>query len=280
MNTILTVIVAAGSGMRMGADMPKQFLSLNGEPIVMRTIRRMDRAVNNWLLTEGANIAADLVVDNSVGNHNDESFKGQFLDFAERIVDNIVDNHKHGAGHVNSGVNKIVLVLPSDHLELWSRLCLEYDFDVPHTVIVGGDTRFESVRNGLMAMPDADIVLVHDGVRPLVSDAVVSEVARAAVHFGAAVPVVAVNDSLRMVEGSKSRATDRASFRAVQTPQAFGGELLRRAYASKYRDTFTDDAAVVEHSGVQVALTRGDVSNIKITTPTDMMIAQVLLSNG
>lgn len=245
MNKILTIVVAAGSGRRMGGEVPKQFLLLGNEPIVIRTLRRMTEAVGSYRKACSQNV--------------------------HKAVDGILD--------VDNFVHKVALVLPEDCLDLWDKLCREYDFRVPHEVVAGGNTRFQSVKNGLAAMPDADLVLVHDGVRPFPDNALVGEVILAAEAQGAAIPVTPVVDSLRQLtpEG-KNVAADRAAFRAVQTPQGFRGDLLRRAYGVEYDERFTDDASVVEIvTGTPVILTPGSSSNIKITTPADLAIAEVLL---
>lgn len=236
MHTILTIVVAAGSGTRMGTEIPKQFLIVDGEPIVMKTLRRMDEGVARFLTGYLPN------VDNSV--------------------------------------HKLALVLPEAYIPYWRELCEKHRFGLRHTVVTGGETRFHSVKNGLGTFPEADIVLVHDGVRPLAGDGVIARVIRAAMKLGAAVPVVPVVDSLRKISGGDghSVAVDRAEFRAVQTPQGFRGDLLREAYSVPYDERFTDDASVVELSGLgTVALTEGSPANIKITTPADLAVAQVLL---
>lgn len=246
MHTILTIVVAAGSGTRMGTEMPKQFLTVDGEPVVMKTMRRMDEGVARFLT------GCSLDVDKIVGN----------------------------LPNVDNCVHKLVLVLPEVYIPYWRELCEKHRFGLRHTVVAGGKTRFHSVKNGLGTFPEADIVLVHDGVRPLAGDGVIARVIRAAMTLGAAVPVVPVVDSLRRISGGDghSVAVDRAEFRAVQTPQGFRGDLLREAYAVPYDERFTDDASVVELSGLgTVALTEGSPANIKITTPADLAVAQVLL---
>ncbi|WP_298061613.1 2-C-methyl-D-erythritol 4-phosphate cytidylyltransferase [uncultured Rikenella sp.] len=245
---ILTIIVAAGSGTRMGAEQPKQFLPLSGEPIVMRTLRRMSEGVEKYLTD------------------------------CSRNVDGIVENRMY----VDNCVHKLILVLPQAYIPLWRELCEKHAFHLPHEIVPGGATRFHSVKNGLAAYPDAEIVLVHDGVRPFVDDAAIARVIAGAHEYGAAVPAVPVVDSLRRMTGSdgESVSADRSAYRAVQTPQGFQGNLLRAAYARPYDERFTDDASVVEASGLLprgVVLTEGSPANIKITTPVDWAVAEVLL---
>lgn len=231
----------------MGGALPKQFLLLGGEPIVMRTLRRMNEGVENYLTACSQN------------------------------VDEIVENFLN----VNNCVHKLALVLPEDYIPLWRELCKKYSFDLPHTVVTGGKTRFQSVKNGLEFFPEADIVLIHDGVRPFADDNVIADVIGAAQRYGTAIPVVPVVDSLRRVfdpASDNSMAVDRSDYRAVQTPQGFRGDLLREAYSVPYDPRFTDDASVVERSGRRtVMLTAGNTANIKITTPADLAVAEILL---
>lgn len=230
----------------MGAALPKQFLSIGGEPIVMRTLRRLSEGVEKYLTDCSQNVNG--------------------------IVENVLT--------VNNCVHKLALVLPEAYIPLWRELCGKYDFRLSHEVVAGGETRFQSVKNGLAMASEADIVLVHDGVRPFVDDGVVAEVIAAAQKHGAAVPVVPVVDSLRRISDQKgeSVAVDRSDYRAVQTPQGFRGNLLREAYSVPYDARFTDDASVVEMSGRgTVILTAGSAANIKITTPMDFSVAEILL---
>ncbi len=218
------IIVAGGSGKRFGSDMPKQFLPLEGKPVLMHTIEKFDQA--------GATI---------------------------------------------------VVVLPAEHQEMWMAMCKECNFPVTHIIANGGSTRFESVRNGLAAIEDLepdDLVAVHDGVRPLVSVEMIDRCYNTAQKTGSAIPVVNPNDSIRQVmDDGTSRQLLRSSLRAVQTPQTFIAELLRGAYDMEESPLFTDDASVVESAGNKVTLVEGEVSNIKITTPIDMVVAKVLLAD-
>lgn len=246
MHTILTIVVAAGSGTRMGAELPKQFLPIGGEPIVMQTLRRLADGVDRFLTGCSQNV--------------------------DETVRNVMN--------VDNCVHKLVLVLPKAYIPLWRELCLKHEFRLPHNIVAGGQTRFHSVKNGLAVSPEADIILVHDGVRPFADDKVIEDVIVAAQKHGAAIPAVPVVDSLRQLNGSggESVAVDRSAYRAVQTPQGFRGRLLREAYALPYDGRFTDDASVVELSGLgKVVLTEGNAANIKITTPADMAVAQILL---
>ena len=252
MHTILTIVVAAGSGTRMGSDTPKQFLPLDGEPIVMRTLRRMAEGVTHYLTSRPDFSTPQTQPVNKIGQS------------AERTVDN--------------SVHKLTLVLPEAYIARWQELCREHRFELPHRVVAGGPTRFHSVRNGLATHPDADIVLVHDGVRPFADNDTIARVIAAAEQHGAAIPAISVVDSLRKLTPDGSEAVERAAYRAVQTPQAFRGTVLRCAYEAPFDDRFTDDASVVELTGTgSVVLTEGNASNIKITTPIDLAVAEIVL---
>ena len=218
------IIVAGGKGLRMGSDVPKQFLPVGGVPVLMRTISR----------------------------------------FAEAVP---------GIG--------IILVLPESQHGYWDSLCREHSFTVSHTVVNGGDTRFASSRNGLMAIPaDAQgLVGIHDGVRPFVLAEVIRRCYDAARSHGAAIPVMPVTDTLRLVstDGGGHNVL-RSDYRVVQTPQVFDISLARRAFDRPYSESFTDDASVVEAAGHRVTMVEGNRENIKLTTPFDLKIAESLLN--
>ena len=178
-------------------------------------------------------------------------------------------------------VAEIVVVLPSSQQSLWEKLCRLHAFDIPHTVVTGGDNRFESVRHGLQACnPHNKYVAVHDGVRPFVSPELLRRTYTHAVSYGNAVPAVPVTDTLRRLvpEKAETRSIDRSLFRAVQTPQIFRTETIRAGYRQPYRSDFTDDSSVVERLGETVHLSEGDYANIKLTTPLDLLVAEQLLA--
>lgn len=215
------IIVAGGRGLRMGTDVPKQFLPVGGRPILMLTLERFHR----W----------------------------------------------------NEALH-LILVLPADQHAYWQTLCKEYNFRVPYALANGGETRFESVKNGLRLIPDdADgLVAVHDGVRPFPSDDTLSRCFGEALQSGAAIPVTPVVETLRYVKDNRNVL--RSDYRLVQTPQTFSIALLKRAYLQPYSEAFTDDASVVEAMGVKVSMTEGNRENIKITTPFDLTIAEALIA--
>ena len=176
---------------------------------------------------------------------------------------------------------QVILVLPHDQQAYWARLCQEYDFGIPFLTADGGDSRFHSVRNGLALVPDEaeGLVGVHDGVRPFVSEDTIRRCYEAAWEQGAAIPVVPVVETVRQIlpEGD-SFTVDRDQFRLVQTPQVFTIGVLKKAYLQPYQREFTDDASVVEEMGHTVVLVEGNRGNIKLTTPDDLKLAEVLCS--
>ena len=224
----IAIIVAGGSGTRFGAEMPKQFIDLNGKPILMHTIEVFEQALA-------------------------------------------------GQDH------ELLVTLPAAEFDQWRQLCDRYRFDVPHRVVAGGETRWHSVKNALTAVGDGidvDVIAVHDGVRPLASVELINRCFDTARLKGSAIPVVSLNDSVRQVEGEASRALDRSSLRAVQTPQTFDARLLLEAYNLPFESTFTDDASVVERAGHDVTLVEGDPCNLKITRPMDLALAEYLLAHA
>ena len=213
------IIVAGGSGSRMGAALPKQFLRLGGEPILAHTVRK-------------------------------------FMPYSEDIV----------------------VVLPEEHIPLWESLAEECHLQGTHTVCEGGATRYDSVKNGLSALGEGyDLVAIHDGVRPLVSAAMIERGLECAAEHGSAIPTVGAVDSFRISTNEGLKVVDRNLLRAVQTPQIFDMTLLRNAYQRDVEDSFTDDATVVEASGATLCYYEGERSNIKITTPEDLVIAEAFV---
>ena len=171
---------------------------------------------------------------------------------------------------------QIILVLPQEQIEYWSDLGEKYHFGVEHWIVAGGETRFHSVQSGLAQIPDdaEGVVAVHDGVRPLVSREVIEKCFEEARRKKAVVPVVPVVESLRHVSDG---AVPRADYRLVQTPQTFDIQLLKQAYRQPFSKDFTDDASVVEAFGHPITMVEGNRENIKLTTPFDLRIAEMLL---
>ena len=216
------IIVAGGKGLRMGSDIPKQFLPIGGKPVLMRTLER-------------------------------------FREYSPTL--------------------QIILVLPQAQQDYWHQLCKDYDFKVEYVLANGGETRFHSVQNGLAKIPDdaEGVVGVHDGVRPFPSIDVIRNCYETARTTKAVIPVIPVVETVRHLQGNTSETVPRNDYRLVQTPQCFDIQLLKAANRQPYNDGFTDDASVVEAFGFNITLVEGNRENIKITTPYDMKIAEILI---
>ena len=205
----------------MGTAQPKQFLLLNGKPVLMHTIERL---------------------------------------------------------HKFSPESQLLLTLPEAHHTDWHSLCEEHRFTIPLTVISGGKERYHSIKNALDACT-GELIAVHDGVRPLVSEATLQRLFEAVETHSAVIPVVALKDSIRQVSGTNSHAVARSDFRIVQTPQVFEASVLRKAYELPYSQNITDDAGLVEATGIAIHLVDGNEENIKITVPSDLVLAEGLLKS-
>jgi 2-C-methyl-D-erythritol 4-phosphate cytidylyltransferase len=220
----IAIIVAGGSGTRMGGTMPKQFLELAGKPVLYHAI-------------------------------------AAFLDAYADM--------------------QVVLVVPEAHFSYARQVLNNFDFDTPPpvTLVKGGETRFHSVKNGLQQVQEKAVVFVHDGVRPLLSPSLVHSCYEQTLLHGNAIPVIAMKDSVREVNGEGNKAVNREQFRIIQTPQTFLSEQLLPAFELPYDPLFTDEATVVERLGHQIHLVPGEERNIKITRPLDLVIAQALLNS-
>lgn len=173
---------------------------------------------------------------------------------------------------------KIILVLPEEHMATGQEI-IDAFFDYKRIrITVGGRTRFHSVQNGLHLIADEGIVFVHDAVRCLLSTSLIHRSYEAAVEFGATVPVVDCNDSVRILTSTGNEALERRNIKLVQTPQVFLSAILLPAFNIDYKDKFTDEASVVEAFGMKVHLVEGEEDNIKITRPIDMLLAEHILS--
>ena len=217
--TKYAVIVAGGTGTRMGAAVPKQFMQLNGKPVLLHTIETFLRAY------------ADL---------------------------------------------QIILVLPASFEEQGRQLILQTTTASRVQIVLGGATRFHSVQNGLKKINEASVVFVHDGVRCLVTESLIRRCYEQTIVKGNAIPAVAVNDSIRMVQGNKTKVVDRSRLLAVQTPQTFRSNILLSAFEQPYNEAFTDEATVAEAAGHEIFMIEGEKENIKITLPADLLIAEQL----
>jgi 2-C-methyl-D-erythritol 4-phosphate cytidylyltransferase len=172
---------------------------------------------------------------------------------------------------------EIVLVLPEEHIERGEEIISMFEGKDRVVIVKGGSTRFHSVQNGLKLIKEKSIVFVHDGVRCMVSDALIKRCYEQAVEKGNAIPAVAATDSIRIAEGEKNSVIDRTTVRIIQTPQTFNSEILLPAFAQAYNEAFTDEATVVEAFGNEIYLCEGDYNNIKITRPVDLLMAEKIL---
>lgn len=216
------IIVAGGTGTRMGANLPKQFMLLKGKPVLYYTIR---------------------------------AFIGAYDDL------------------------QVILVLPVDYMDIGRQIIAYFDKDRIR-ITAGGDTRFQSVKNGLALVEEESIIFVHDGVRCLLTKELIHRCYQKALETGIAIPAIASKDSIRLLGKEGSEAFDRNKVMLVQTPQTFQSKILLPAFRVDYKDEFTDEATVVEASGVKISLVEGQENNFKITRPVDLMIAEKILEDG
>ena len=216
----IAIIVAGGTGQRMGSVVPKQFLEIEGKSILLHTI---------------------------------DQFVNAFDDIS------------------------LVVVLPEGYIEEGKKL-LKNRTKNPIQFIAGGETRFQSVKNGLTAVKEKSIVFVHDAVRCLLTPALVQRCYQQAVENGSAIPAVSSTDTVRIMENEKHHLFDREKVMLIQTPQTFQSEIILAAFDQVYQPNFTDEANVVEASGQPVFLVDGEFENIKITRPLDLAIATYVLT--
>ncbi len=174
---------------------------------------------------------------------------------------------------------KLVLVLPHDQLSYAQMVLQAFPERIDMAIVQGGETRFHSVQNGLKAVSGNSVIFVHDGVRPLASAELIRRCYEQAIENGSAIPAIAVADSMRIVDGDNSQPVDRQNMRSIQTPQTFRADILLPAFEQGYKEEFTDEATVVEAYGEEVYLVEGEKSNIKLTTPEDMLVAETILKS-
>jgi 2-C-methyl-D-erythritol 4-phosphate cytidylyltransferase len=211
-----------------------------------------------------------LIVAGGLGRRMGNSIPKQFLPLLGRplLMHTIEQFHRFDPSL------HITVVLPEQHIDMWRELTVKYLFGVPHKIVAGGEERFFSVLNGLNTLPGRGLVAVHDGVRPLVSGETIARCFAEAARSGAAIPVVAPPESVRMVTVKGSMTLNRDNVRLVQTPQVFSLTTIKKAYECGFSALFTDDATVVEKAGFQITLVEGNNENIKITTPEQLLYAE------
>ena len=214
-----------------------------------------------------------LIVAGGTGERMKSEIPKQFLEIAGKPI----LMHTIGRFRDFDESIDIILVLPENQLRFWSGLQKKYSFTIPHTLVKGGKTRFNSVRNGLGFIYEPGLVAIHDGVRPFVSIETIKRCFDTAEKLGNAVPVISPSDSLRITTENGSEPVDRTKIKLIQTPQVFRTELIRYAYRQDYIPEFTDDAMVLERTGAKINLVDGNRENIKITNQEDLLIAGALL---
>ncbi len=205
----------------MQSDIPKQFMLLNGKPVLMHTI---------------------------------EAF------------------------YYSEIKPEIIVVLNVGFIPYWEQLCEKYNFLIPHTLIKGGLQRFHSVKNGIKAIEKNSVIAIHDAVRPLASKELICRSFREAEQSGNAIVAIKSKDSVRQQKSNSSLSLNRDEIYLIQTPQTFQFELLNTAYKQEYRNEFTDDASVIERTGITLNLIEGESKNLKITFPEDLSLAEFYLS--
>jgi len=176
-----------------------------------------------------------------------------------------------------SHFEKIVLVLPQSQFDYWEELCNKYNFTKNYTLVAGGETRFHSVKNGLERVDGKGVIAIHDGVRPLISTALINKLVENTKNDNGVIPIIPIKDSIRKVEGKNSTHVNRSTLHKVQTPQCFLSSDIKGAYMQDFSDTFTDDASVFESNGGEITTIFGEEKNLKITTEVDLRIAETLL---
>jgi 2-C-methyl-D-erythritol 4-phosphate cytidylyltransferase len=214
-----------------------------------------------------------LIVAGGSGSRMQKSTPKQFL----LIGGKPILLHTLEAFYRNDPATQIILVLPASQAGHWKELRQEYQCRVPHSIVEGGNSRFQSVKNGLMLVPPESVVAIHDGVRPFISPEIISLAYRTAIEKGTAISSVGLKESIRRINSTGSQTEDRSAFRLVQTPQAFLARLIKEAYRQAESPHFTDCASVAEAAGHPVTLIEGSYENIKITTPEDLILAEALL---
>ena len=172
----------------------------------------------------------------------------------------------------------IIIALPNEHFSTWENLCLKYNFNIKHTIISGGDTRYQSVKNGLKAISSKGLIAVHDAVRPLVSTNLIAKCYNEALKNDNAIPCIGVSETIREIDENTSKQLNRNNIKLIQTPQVFDSEMLQTAYKSKFKNNFTDDASVIERAGFKLNFIEGEKQNIKITTDLDLKLAEFYMS--
>lgn len=239
-----------------------------------------------------------IIVAGGSGTRMQTDIPKQFLLLAKKpiLMHTLQQFERYSTENINIKGNnaaeklEIIVVLPQKQISFWEELCKKHQFNTPHTIIAGGKSRYQSVKNGLNSIKiernfnDAEdntnaVVAIHDGVRPLVSVSVIAQSFEMAQSKGNAVVCVPLKDSIRQVNSvnNTSQAMNRADFRLIQTPQTFQLNQIKKAYLLPETPDLTDDSSIAEKAGFEIHLLEGNYQNIKITTPEDLIFAETLL---
>ena len=212
-----------------------------------------------------------LIVAGGSGNRFKDTTPKQFLIIKEKpLLMHTIERFSH--------LHEIYIVLPKNHVPLWEKLCMNYNFEIKHTVVFGGRNRFTSVKNGLSKIKNTDIVLIHDGVRPVVSKKLIENLINSVDTNIGVVPVLPTNESIRYIDKTTSKAVNRENYYRVQTPQCFLFNEIFKAYNQEFNQIFTDDASVFESARENKIITvKGEIDNIKITYPKDIYLVNTIL---
>lgn len=213
-----------------------------------------------------------IITAGGMGKRMGASLPKQFIQIKEKpILMYTIEQFYHYAPKA-----QIILTLPEEWRSYWEELIEENDFRIPHRVVSGGKERYDSIKNAL-EFCHGDYIAVHDGVRPLVTIETIEKCFNAVIKKEAVIPIVPVKESLRITDGNGTKAVNRSEYHHVQTPQCFKRSILLKAYDQPFNDSITDDACLVEMSGVQIHTVLGNDENIKITNQTDLALAEHLL---
>lgn len=207
-----------------------------------------------------------IIVAGGVGKRMNSPLPKQFIEINEKpIIFHTIE--KFLAFDLST---QFIISLHKDYISFWKELLATHNFNFNHKVVTGGEERFHSVKNALRLVPNDSIVGIHDAVRPYVGQQTIKNCFEGAKKNHAAIPVINVTDTIRLIENETSRTLERVNLRAVQTPQYFKSNLIKEAYNQEYSSKFTDDASVIEANGSEVFLVAGNVENIKITSQMDL----------
>lgn len=213
-----------------------------------------------------------IIVGGGSGSRMKSAVPKQFL----KINDKSILEHTIASFEAIVDLKNIVLVLPENEIDRWKEMVADHPYAMIK-VAKGGASRFDSVKSGLAMVQKKGVIGIHDAVRPFASAETITQAFEAAKKYGNGIPAVAMTSSIRRVFEGISRAEHRENYKVIQTPQCFRYSQLKSAYLQDFREQFTDDASVVEASGKKIFLTEGNPENIKITTPFDLKVAELII---